>query len=435
MTQVIEIIPKVQEALVENCNARHRIIYGGRGKGASWSICRILLVEGMQKKLFIVCVREVQLSIKHSVQKLLSDTIDLYGLHYFYRVTNTGIKGINGTEFAFYGLKDQNSDNIKSLEGADRCWVAESQAISRKSIDILRPTIRKEDAVFWWDFNPRYMSDPVYVDYIRAHDDNAKTLFLSWRDNPWFPRSLYDEMLADYKRDLARARHIWEGELADINETFVCPENLVYEAAKRTIFRVPPGVPTVGADIAHQGGDEITFYKQLSGKIIDSYVSKYQSSTRTALDLKTFAGRNANINIDNGSIGAAVADMLEDDGYYVNRINFGGTPVDREHYEDCATEMYFNMRDKLDIADIPYDEELLIQLFTRKWSYINGKRGYEVMKIESKDEFKEHTHAQSKSPDRADGLVMAYYEPNGGSLNNNNIAFHINAYGPYGGAF
>lgn len=430
MTQNVEIIKRVYDELVVNCTARHRIVYGGRGKGASWSIARILLLEGMIEELFVVCVREVQKSIELSVQKLLVDTIKHFGWEYFYRITKNKIIGSNGTTFVFSGLHEHNSDSIKSLEGADRCWVAEAQSISRQSIDILRPTIRKDSAVFWWDFNPRYSSDPVYVDYIRngAKDKSSKALFLTSKDNKWFPNSLQQEMEADYARDENRARHIWEGELADANNSFVCPAELVESAQERIISKPGPGIFQVGMDIAHQGGDEITFYKQINGKTIDVYTARYQDAVTTLRDAKQFATKNSNIKIDNGHLGSAIADMLDDDGYTVNRINFGGTPKDKEHYEDIATEMYFELRDQLEIIDVPVDEELAIQLYTRKYQYINGKRGYEVMKIESKDDFAEHTHALHKSPDRADGLVLAYYDPEG-SMDISNIAGSITAYG------
>jgi PBSX family phage terminase large subunit len=427
MTQEVPIIKKVKDQLVP-ANKRHKIIYGGRGKGASWSIARILLLEGMKDPLFIVCVREVQKSIQYSVQKLLSDTIKMFHWEWFYKVTKNDIKGANGTLFIFNGLRDHNSDSIKSLEGADRCWVAEAQSISRTSIDILRPTIRKDNAVFWWDFNPRYSSDPIWVDYIRNHDDEAITLFLSFADNKWFPESLKKEMKADYKRDVNRADHIWKGELADANETFVCPVDLVDLAQANNIKKPFPHVPVIGADIAHQGGDEIVFYKRIENKIVAQYISKYNNTVDTLRDLKLFAGKNSIINIDNGHLGCAVADLIEEDGYTVNRINFGGKPKDIEHYEDCATEMYFEMRDQLLTADIPVDEELAIQLYTRKYMFINGKRGYEVMKIEKKEDFAEHTHALHKSPDRADALVLAYYEPDG-STDISEIAGNISAYG------
>lgn len=428
MEQKVEVIKKVYDELVTGCTARHRIVYGGRGKGASWSIARILLLEGMTEELFIVCVREVQKSIELSVQKLLVDTIKHFGWQWFYKVTKNKIVGANGTIFVFSGLHEHNSDSIKSLEGADRCWVAEAQSISRMSINILRPTIRKDNAVFWWDFNPRYSSDPVYVDYIRNTDKRAKTLFLTSSDNRWFPQSLKDEMEADYARDENMARHIWEGELADANDSFVCPAELVEGAMQRIITKPRPKVPVIGADIAHQGGDEITFYKRIDNKVVDWKVAKYQNANKTIRSLKEFATKNSIINIDNGHLGCAVADILEEDGYTINRINFGGTPKDKEHYEDVATEIYFELKDQLEEIDLPLDEELAVQLYTRKYEYINGKRGYEVMKIESKKDFAEHTHALHKSPDRADGVGLCYYSPVG-HIDASGIAGGILAYG------
>lgn len=416
----IPIIGKVLDELVLNCDKRHRLIVGGRGKGASWSIARELITESVDMPLTTVCVREVQKTIKHSVKKLLMDTINAYDLQSFFTETESEIKGINGSLYTFVGLRDYNADNFKSFEGADRCWVAEAQSISRRSINILRPTIRKEGSVIWWDFNPRYDTDPVYLDYIVHKDPNAKVLWLKHSDNPWFTKPLQLEMQADYERNEEEARHIWEGELRSMGEHVVCPSERVIRAMDRTIEvrDIRPGSKTVvGADIAHQGGDEITFYKKIGYKVVDTMIMRYKKSFETKKALIDFmGGKDTVLNIDNGHIGAAIADEIEDDGYTVNRVNFGGSPSDKEHYEDAVTEMYFNLRDILDLIDIPNDEELLAQISHRRYNYINGKRGYEVMKIESKDDFKDHSIAKSKSPDRADGLVLAFYEPEEGSF-------------------
>jgi len=412
----IEVIDKVINTLVTDCNKRHRLIVGGRGKGASWSIARILLTEGMSKPLFIPCVREVQKTIKDSVKKILKDTIGYFGLEFFYEVQVNCIKGINGTEFVFYGLHDHNADNIKSLEGADRCWVAEAQSIARRSINVLRPTIRKNGSVIWWDFNPRYETDPVWIDYIVNKDPNAEVLILNWRDNPWFTDALKLEKDSDYNRNIEEAEHIWEGVLRNMGDKYVCPSSLVDIAIKNNISK-PQGTIMVGADIAHQGGDRITFYKRYGNKIIDRYVSRYQDVPTTINHLKAFLiDVSVPLNIDNGHVGAAVADFLERDGYMVNRINFGGKPEDIEHYDDVATEMYFNLRDILEQVDIPNDRELRNQLIQRKYNYLTGRRGYEVMKIESKDEFKEHAVIGYSSPDEADALVLAFYEPGNSSM-------------------
>jgi phage terminase large subunit len=411
----IEIVDKVKDTLVDNCKKRHRLIVGGRGKGASWSIARILLMEAMATPLFIVCVREVQKTIQHSVKKLLEDTIKYFGLEFFFDIKVASIDGINGSKFVFYGLQDYNADNIKSLEGADRCWVAEAQTISRRSINILRPTIRKKGSVIWWDFNPRYETDPVYIDYILNNDPNAEVLYLNWKDNPWFTKALKMEKDSDYARNEEEARHIWEGEIRAMGDKFVCPSSIVDIAISNNI-KIPDGDLCVGADIAHQGGDSIIFYRRHGKKVVAKYKSRYQDVPTTVRDLKAFMiDRSVILNIDNGHVGAAVADYLEQDGYQVNRINFGGTPDDTEHYEDCVTEMYFQLRDQLPYIDIPNDEDLRSQLIQRKYDYINGKRGYEVMKLESKDSFKKHAVTESKSPDEADALVLTFYVPGGSS--------------------
>ncbi|MHA1302150.1 MAG: PBSX family phage terminase large subunit [Candidatus Heimdallarchaeaceae archaeon] len=404
----LPIVGKVYEQLLKS-DKRHRIIVGGRGKGASWSIARILLAQGMAESKFIVCVREVQKSIEHSVKKLLDDTIKNKELQGFYRIRKFEIEGQNGTKFIFHGLQDYNADTIQSLEGADIAWVAEAQSISRRSINIFRPTIRKNNSVIWWDFNPRYETDAVYIDYILNKDPNAEVLWLNWKDNPWFTKSLIMEKDSDYRRNEEEARHIWEGELRAAGDLFVCPSELVDIAIANTILD-PKGDIAVGADIAHQGGDEIVFYKRHGLKIIDKYFSRYQDQPTTVRHLKAFTGyKDILINIDNGDLGKGIADYLEQDGWLVNRINFGGNPVDTEHYQDAVTEMYFQFRDLSEQADIPNDEELRNQLIQRKYEYLSGRRGYEVTKIESKDKFKEHSTAIHKSPDRADALVLTYY--------------------------
>jgi hypothetical protein len=64
----------------------------------------------------VLCAREIQKSMKDSVHKLLSDQIASLGLAGHYQVLNDEIRGRNGTEFVFAGLR-HNVDSIKSKEG------------------------------------------------------------------------------------------------------------------------------------------------------------------------------------------------------------------------------------------------------------------------------------------------------------------------------
>jgi phage terminase large subunit len=64
---------------------------------------------------------------------------------------------------AFAGLQDHTAESIKSYEGFDVAWVEEAQTVSPKSLNLLRPTIRKPGSELWFSWNPRRKTDPVDV--------------------------------------------------------------------------------------------------------------------------------------------------------------------------------------------------------------------------------------------------------------------------------
>jgi phage terminase large subunit len=132
---------------------RYKVLYGGRGGAKSWGIARALLIMASNKPLRILCARELQMSIRDSVHKLLSDQIETLQLSGFYEIQNSSIKGLNGSEFSFAGLRS-NVAQIKSYEGVDICWVEEAQTVSKGSWNVLIPTIRKDGSEIWVSFNP-----------------------------------------------------------------------------------------------------------------------------------------------------------------------------------------------------------------------------------------------------------------------------------------
>lgn len=174
---------------------RYKVAYGGRGSSKSWSFARALLLQGASSKLRILCTREVQKSIKDSVHKLLSDQILELGLTKQYEIFDNEIRGRNGTEIFFAGLSGQTVDSIKSYEGVDRVWVEEAQAVSKRSWDILIPTIRKDLSEIWVTFNPSLDTDDTYKRFVTSPPPNAFVAEVNYHDNPWFPSVLEDERL------------------------------------------------------------------------------------------------------------------------------------------------------------------------------------------------------------------------------------------------
>ena len=191
---------------------RYKVMHGGRGGGKSHSVAQVLLDRGAREPLRILCAREIQKSMRDSVHRLLKDYIIKLGLTEFYEVLDTEIRGKNGTLILFSGLQSHTVDSIKSFEGVDIVWVEEAHGVSKKSWDVLTPTIRKEGSEIWMTLNPDMDTDETYVRFIETSSDDTWVVEINWRDNPWFPEVLNQERLKA-KRTMSKEdyEHIWEG--------------------------------------------------------------------------------------------------------------------------------------------------------------------------------------------------------------------------------
>ena len=190
---------------------RYKVAYGGRGSGKSWGFARALLLQASNKPLRILCAREIQRSIRQSVHQLLTDQIQALGLGPFYEVLESEIRGVNGSLFSFTGLANNTVESIKSFEGVQVVWCEEAQTISKKSWDILIPTIRKPNSEIWVSFNPNIDTDDTYTRFVVNPPENAKVVKVNWQDNPWFPQVLEDERQHSLKTNPDYA-NIWEGD-------------------------------------------------------------------------------------------------------------------------------------------------------------------------------------------------------------------------------
>lgn len=190
---------------------RYKVAYGGRGSGKSWGFARALLMQGTEKPMRILCAREIQKSIKQSVHTLLKDQIQALGLGSFYEVVETAIRGVNGTEFTFAGLATNTVESIKSFEGVDIVWIEEAQTVSKRSYDILIPTIRKPGSEIWVTFNPYMDTDDTYKRFIIDKPNDAVVVKMNYNDNPWFPDVLERERARCKANNPEDYDNIWEG--------------------------------------------------------------------------------------------------------------------------------------------------------------------------------------------------------------------------------
>lgn len=249
-TAAIELAPDFPAPL--QClfeSKRYKVLWGGRGAGRSWGVARALLLMAIQRPLRVLCAREFQNSISESVHRVLSDQISLLGLESYFKIEVARIYcPATGSSFAFEGIKN-NTTRIKSYEGIDICWVEEANKVSRASWGILIPTVRKDNSEIWITFNPELDTDYTYRRFVLEHDPAAAyCVKMTWRDNPWFPDVLREEMERDRARDPDYYLNVWEGNCVQLLEGTVYARELRKAQLDKRICAVPYD-PTVPVDV------------------------------------------------------------------------------------------------------------------------------------------------------------------------------------------
>lgn len=223
---------------------RYRAAYGGRGSAKSHSFASALVLKAAQKPLRILCAREVQKSIKDSVKRLLDDKIAENGLSGFFESLDTEIRGRNGSLFVFAGLRT-NPDSIKSMEGLDIAAVFEASKVSKRSLQLLVPTVRKPGSELWFEWNPESDDDPVDVMFRGENGPPPGAIVrkLNYDSNPFFPEVLRREMEWDRQRDPDKYQHVWLGAYTGRSEARVFRNWRIGEEAEfvtdaKTVFRM-----------------------------------------------------------------------------------------------------------------------------------------------------------------------------------------------------
>lgn len=193
------------------------VFYSGRGTGKSENLCAIIIFAMLNRPTRVACVREVQNSMKDSVKHVLELWIERLNLQDFFIITKEAIKSINGSECLFFGLRDNNSTNIKSVSNIEITFIEEAQQLSEMSWRVLVPSVvRVKNPKILIAFNPRYEHDIIYKEFIaQTPPARARVTYLTPHSNPFFKNSaLYDLYFSDKKRLPAPLfEHIWNGAL------------------------------------------------------------------------------------------------------------------------------------------------------------------------------------------------------------------------------
>lgn len=233
--------------------APYKGAHGGRASGKSHFFADEWLDLNVRKKADCVCLREILKSLEFSVKKLLESKIETYNAGAYFDVQDKRIFSKAGGVTIFQGMQNHTADSIKSLEGFDVAWFSEAQNASQYSLDILLPTLRKDESEFWADWNPKFPTDPI--DKMFRGDNvppGAIVVSANYRDNKRASQKTLNEAEYMRTRDFAKYLWIWEGQYLTMSEArvfknwkveeFDRPEGSIYRLGADWGYSIDPSV-------------------------------------------------------------------------------------------------------------------------------------------------------------------------------------------------
>ena len=409
-----------------------KIGVGGRGAGAKSESTASLLIQFAENPRYfgenikVICLRNVQKSIRDSSYSLLCRKIEELGYTDFDITQNYIRNTTNGSYFSFNGLNDFTSSQLKSLDSYTIAFIEEADGISLETWDTLEATIRKEwfyegkkyQAEIWAVYNPNSISDPITQKFVT----NPKPEWLITQckplaeDNPFFPENLIEKYETLMERDPDEANHIYLGYPRNKQTNAVWLYSEVMDATNedRNTELNKQGAVELGVDVARWGNDYSVVSKRKGLCVTDIKKVKGYNTQEVAGLVWEMAGRNRNalIKIDIG-YNQGVYDLLVEWGANIIPVNFGGAADNPEVYANCAAEMMFNLpMDKLYIPS-QFMTQTLIEDLTERQYYYNS-RGQK--QLEPKDNRNDSAKTSFKnrhngrSPDEGDSLCLAFYE-------------------------
>jgi phage terminase large subunit len=273
--QVIEVPDWAQPLYDPESPYRDFVLYGGRGGAKSYAMCYAALTRGIDRKERIVGLRETMKSTDQSIHALLSSIIHKEGWEWHYRILEDEIRGKNGTEIFYSGLRKSSSARIKSLAGVTIGLMDEAAEVSDSSMRDYLPTIREKGSQRWYAFNPRSKNDSVYQRFVLNSSPDSYVKKVSWRDNPWWNDELEKDRIQDERTRPWDYAHVWEGELLTASSDSVYARQMVDATTSNRIgyFAYDPATPVhcawdIGGTGTNSDATAIWFFQLVQGAIV-----------------------------------------------------------------------------------------------------------------------------------------------------------------------
>jgi len=392
---------------------------GGRGSGKSHTMARILLYLGEERKLRIVCGREIQANIEESVYTLLKDIIEKYDLAYKV-MAHKIIHKWSGTVFTFKGFREQGNVSVKGLEGVDILWIDEAQSITKNTLDVIMPTMRKDNVKVFFTMN-RFLREDAVPLYCMGKS-NCLHIIINYFENPFCPLILKNQAADMKARSEKDYNHIWLGQPISGSTDFLFNFDKLHGSFDVQAFGEVFGRQRVLAiDFAAEGDDlcVATILDRKSNqhwKLIERFPWDEPDTMVSVGKIVAMIGdfKPCVTIIDKGGLGKPVFDRLNEvfanTGVIIVPFDGGSTDgIDKKSYGNIRAAAYYKLKEWFDLGYLildKKDKEVVNELEKIKMKY----RSNGVRLIQSKKDMKRSPPVGvGMSPDNADSLMMAVW--------------------------
>ena len=409
--EILNIPQKLFPFIFKFNNYNYFLLEGGRASGKTQSVARFLLYIMENRCVRICCGREIQNSINESVKTVFLDLINEYNLTYLIKKDNL-IHQLSGSKIFFKGFREQGSVNIKGLEGVDILWIDEAQSITKTTLDVIVPTIRKKNSVIIFTMNRYNRFDAVYNFCAKRKD--CLHIYICYFDNPYVDEKIIKEAQISKNSNINDYNHIWLGyPLSNNNEYLISSQlldkalNLEYEKDENYCSN-----SVMSVDLSACGADLCV------AKLL------VEQNENIWLEKKTLSWSEADTDITKGKIvniyGEWMPKVLIIDadglGYPIwvsiqkiikNAIAFRGAKKPCSKYAlNARADGYLALREYLEKGYLKLTDKNAI----RQLEYI--KKIYKPNGLIAIQDKKEIRKIHNESPDWADCLMMALYAIN-----------------------
>lgn len=313
--------------------------------------------------------------------------------------------------------------------------VDEASGVADPIMEAVLGTLTGEDNKLLLMGNPNRI-EGVFYDAFHKDRDKYQTHTVSSRDSGRTSKDNIAMLEAKYGRDSDVCRVRIDGQFPKgALDSFISLETVELACSGKNRVRQPDleavNMLHIGVDVARFGDDKTVITPRVSAKVCEFRKYSKKDTMETAGNVirccKEYMARypyikKCMIKVDDSGVGGGVTDRLKEVireeklPYTVIPVNNGDSATDG-YYFNLGAQMWGNVKEllernfsnslqgKWDVEiELPYDEEMIKQLSVRKYHMTSKGK----IQLEKKEDMKKRGLG---SPDTADSLALAMYEP------------------------